>query len=167
MYALRLPLWGAALGLLLSACEYEVTPDVPDASGPFVGNVSLIWAPTSYAVTATSRPSSSRPPSCSSFRIRAVWVPWRLLRLQATPDRPPEGGVEPLTVSAGTIAIADTARRLPVARRCSFSGLGYYPISSAETPTLLWNPGDTLSVGPRRPCQPLLRSIVAPPAFTE
>lgn len=171
MYALRLPLWGAALGLLLPACEYEVTPDVPDASGPFVGNVSLIWAPTSYAVTAdfTTQQFAS---SLQLFQLPDSSCVGSVVGSCCVYSQPlidiPMGGVEPLTVSAGTIAIADTAdggfRLLGAA---SFSGLGYTPISSAETPTLLWNPGDTLSVAATGGLvSGFAASITAPPPFT-
>ena len=57
--------------------------------------------------------------------------------------------VEPMDVTdIGRMAVfADpTGAVFGVWQPKTFTGVGYYPLSSAETPTLLWNPGDTLAV---------------------
>jgi hypothetical protein len=143
--------------LVLAACQYEVTPDIPDASGPYVGNVSLIWAPTSYAVTANFTEPQFAQTGCAGTQVGNCCV-----YSQPQIDIP-TGGVEPITVSAGTIAVDDGSTFLG---DFSFQGIGYVPLSSAETQTLAWNPGDTLSVGADGGLVgPFAGTIVAPAAF--
>jgi hypothetical protein len=154
---MRLPLWGAAVALLLTACQYEITPSVPDAGGPFVGDVSLVWAPTTYGVTANfTEPQfaqdvcpGTRAGDCCAFSQPQIEIP--------------TGGVEPITVSAGTLSVDDGQEALG---SFGFQGIGYVPLSSAETPSLSWNPGDTLSVSASGGLvDPFQASVVAPPAF--
>jgi hypothetical protein len=154
---MRTPLWGAAL-LLLSACKYEVAGSAPDASGPFIGDVSLIWAPTSFAVTANFTMPQFAMTSCPGTQLGNC----------CTYDQPQivisTGGVEPITVSAGTLTVSDGAQPLA---SFDFANIGYYPLSSAVTPSLLWKPGDTLSVfAEGAQVDGFSDSITAPPAFT-
>lgn len=156
---MRAPLWGAALGLLLPACRYEVAPDIPDAGGPFAGEVSLVWAPTSWAATAnfTTPQFVATPGSCPGTQMGNCCA-----SSQPQIDIP-TGGVAPITVSAGTIAIDLGGAPLG---RFGFAGIGYVPLSSAESDALAWNPGDTLAVSATGgQVVAFEATIVAPPAF--
>ena len=131
------PLWGAAFGLLLTACQYEVVASAPDASGPFVGSVDLTWAPTTTGVTANFTESRFADGGCPGTQTGACCS-------YAQPGMDlSNGGVEPITVSAGMIALADGPRTLG---SLGFEGIGYEPLSSAEVSSLSWTPGDTLAV---------------------
>jgi len=153
---------GAALGalsLLLTACQYEVAPDVPDASGPFVGSVDLIWAPASYGVTASFTTPQFAPSGCPGTQTGACCA-YSQPQIDLSEGG---GGVEPITVSAGTIAVDDGPQALG---SFGFQGIGYTPLSSAETSSLFWNPGDSLQVlADGGLVDPFSGSIVAPPAF--
>jgi hypothetical protein len=160
---MRTPLWGTAFALLLPACQYQVTPDVPDASGPFVGNVTLIWAPTSTAVTADfTTPQFANvlqfwDAGCAGTQVGSCCMTSQPL------IQNPTSGEEPLAASAGPISVADGTNVLGT---FAFSGVGYDPLSSAETPTLLWNPGDTLVVtADGGLVDGFSGAITAPPAF--
>jgi hypothetical protein len=170
---MRTLLWGAAFGLLLPACEYEISPDVPDASGPFIGNVTLQWAPTSDAVTADfTTPQfanvlqfwdagclGTQVGSCCAYAQPEI----------TNPTGPGTSNAEPITASAGTITVtdlSDTANQ--TLGNFDFAGIGYYPLSSAETPSLLWSPGDTLSVSASGGLvDGFSGMITAPAAFTD
>jgi len=154
---MRHALRGAALGLLLSACQYEVTPEVPVPSGPFVGNVDLIWAPTSSSVTANFTEPQFAVTGCPGTQTGAC-CSYSQPQIDLT-----QGGTEPITVSAGTIAVVDDAQTLG---SFGFQGIGYYPLSSAESSSLFWNPGDSLLISADGGAvDAFSSSIVAPPAF--
>lgn len=145
--------------LVLTACQYEVTPDIPDASGPFAGDVSLIWAPTSWAVTANFTTPAFVQPGCPGTQQGYCCV---YSQPQLTIS---SGDAEPITLNAGRITVDDGTASLGA---FDFQGFGYVPLSSAETPTLSWNPGDTLSVNSAGSViNSFAASIVAPSAFAD
>ena len=158
---MRHALRGAALGLL-SACQYEVTPEVPVPSGPFVGSVDLVWAPTSYAVDANFTEPQFAMTGCPGTQAGACCA-YSQPQLDLS-----RGGTEPITVSAGTIAVVDGAQTVG---SFGFQGIGYTPLSSASSsgvPQLFWNPGDTLLISADGGAvDAFSSSIVAPPAFTD
>jgi hypothetical protein len=155
---MRLACRGAAIGLLLTACQYEVTPEIPDASGPFSGGVTLTWAPTSWAVTANFTEPQFADGGCLGTQIGSCCAYSQpAIDLSA-------GGTEPITLSAGNLGIDDGATPIGA---LTFAGLGYLPLSSAENPGVSWNPGDTLSVSADGGLvQAFFGAITAPPAFT-
>ncbi len=143
--------------LALATCQYEITPDIPDASGPFVGDVTLIWAPTSWGVTANFTTPAFAPGGCAGTQQGSCCI-------YAQPQLViSDGGVEPITLNAGTLAVDDGSTFLG---DFSFQGFGYVPLSSAETQTLTWNPGDILTVGSDGGVvAPFTGAIAAPAAF--
>jgi hypothetical protein len=148
-----------ALGscVCLAACQYQVTPDIPDASGPFVGDVAFVWAPSSTAVTASFTEPQFAQAGCAGTQMGNCCVYGQpQIDIAA-------GGVEPITLSAGTLAVDDGDTFLA---SFGFQGVGYYPLSSAETPALAWNPGDVLSVDADGGIvDPFSGEVIAPPAF--
>jgi hypothetical protein len=145
--------------LALAACQYQVTPDIPTASGPFIGDVTLIWAPTSWGVTANFTTPAFAQEGCAGTQQGNCCV---YAQPQITTST---GGVEPVTLNAGTLAVGDGSTFLG---DFAFQGFGYVPLSSAETPALTWNPGDILTVdSDGGVIAPFTGTIAAPAAFED
>ncbi len=157
---MRHALRGAALGLLLTACQYEVTPEAPVPSGPFVGNIDLIWAPLTYGVTANFTEPQFALSGCPGTQTGACCA-YSQPQIDLTLGS--RSGTEPIAVSAGLIAVADGTQLLG---SFGFQGIGYTPMSSAESSSLTWNPGDALVVSADGGLVAAFSgAIVAPPAF--
>lgn len=147
----------AAFGLLLSGCQYQAASEPPEVSGPFLGNVDLIWAPTTTGVTANFTAVQLADGGCLGTQTGAC-CSYAQPQIDLS-----QGGQEPTTVSAGTIAIADGRQTLG---SLAFAGVGYKPLSSAENNALIWKPGDTLEVAAAGgQVGAFTGSIPAPPAF--
>ncbi|MHB1845450.1 MAG: hypothetical protein ACYCWW_11520 [Deltaproteobacteria bacterium] len=147
------------MALWLSACQGGGPIAPPSTSGPYVGTVTLAASPTSNGVLANFTTPTFAPAagSCPGTMQDGCCV-------YAQPQIDiPAGGVEPVTVSAGTLTIVDGSQ--PIGS-FEFASFGYVPLSSAVSPTLFWKSGDGLGVAASGGVvTPFSGSVVAPPPF--
>jgi hypothetical protein len=142
--------------LALAACS---SPPPEPPGGPYAGFVTFIWAPSSNGVLAnfTTPQSATSPFACPGTQVGNC-CSYAQPIIANSP-----AGAEPVPVGAGRITLTDGAQRIG---SFDFSGFGYVPLSSAETASLTWAPGDTLQASASGGnVDAFSGSITAPPAF--